>query len=66
MVDERERERIESQERITGAQIGARITEELIEAEVKSAELTEKQKMEGARLGVEISKQLLENERKEE
>ena len=66
MVDERERERIDSQERITGAQIGARITEELIEAEVKSAELTEKQKMEGARLGVEISKQLLENERKEE
>jgi|TARA_R110000751_G_scaffold43532_2_gene100383 hypothetical protein len=66
MVDARERERIDSQERITGAQIGARITEELIEAETKSVELTEKQKMEGARLGVEISKQLLENKRKEE
>jgi len=65
MVDDRERERIDSQERITGAQIGARITEELIEAETKNAELTEKQKMEGARLGVEISKQLLENKRKE-
>ena len=66
MTDARERERIDSTERTVGAQIGAKIASEVMEADFKGLELEEKEKMEGARLGVEIAKQLLENERKKE
>ena len=66
MTDARERARIESQEKITGAQIGARIASDVLEGEYKVTELAEKEKMEGARLGVEISKAVLDRTRKED
>ena len=66
MTDARERERIESTERITGAQIGAKIASDVLEGEIKGTELAEKEKMEGARLGVEIAKALLDNEGRKE
>ena len=62
MLDARERERIESNERITGAQIGAKIASEVLEGEIEGVQLAEKEKMEGARLGVEIAKAVLNNE----
>ena len=66
MTDARERERIESNERITGAQIGAKIASDVLEGEIKGTELAEKEKMEGARLGVEIAKAVLDNEGRRE
>ena len=62
MLDARERERIESYERITGAQIGATIASEGLEGEIEGVQLAEKEKLEGARLGVEIAKAVLNNE----
>ena len=66
MTDSRERARIESQERITGAQIGAKIASDVLEGEIRGVELEEKEKMEGARLGVEIAKAVLNNEGKKD
>ena len=66
MTDARERERIKSTEKTVGAQIGAKLTSDAMEAEFKGIELEEKERMEGARLGVEMAKQLLENEGKKE
>ena len=66
MTDARERERIESNERITGAQIGAKIASDVLEGEIKGTELAEKEKMEGARLGVEIAKAVLDKEGRKE
>ena len=62
MTDARERERIASQEKITGAQIGARIASDVLEGEFQGVELAEKEKMEGARLGVEIAIAVMDNE----
>tara|TARA_R100001082_G_scaffold830_2_gene637 strand:+ start:3304 stop:5772 length:2469 start_codon:yes stop_codon:yes gene_type:complete len=65
MTDARERERIASQEKITGAQIGARIASDVLEGEFQGVELAEKEKMEGARLGVEIAKAVMDKEGRE-
>ena len=66
MTDARERERIESTERVVGAQIGAKIAGDVLEGEIKGVELAEKEKMEGARLGVEIAKALIDTKGKGE
>tara|TARA_R100000995_G_scaffold81450_1_gene54257 strand:+ start:5384 stop:7909 length:2526 start_codon:yes stop_codon:yes gene_type:complete len=57
---ETERKRIASQEKTTGAQIGAKIATESMKAEVNSKETSSKEKIEGAKLGAKIAEDLLE------
>ena len=49
-----------SQEKTTGAQIGAKIATESMKAEVNSKETSSKEKIEGAKLGAKIAEDLLE------
>ena len=60
---ETEEERIASQEKTIGAQIGAKLAGTVIETEAKTEELDAKEKMEGARLGVEMAREILSKEK---
>jgi hypothetical protein len=57
---ETERMRISSQEKTTGAQIGAKIATESMKAAVDDKETSSKEKIEGAKLGAKIAEDIVE------
>ena len=57
---ETERLRISSQEKTTGAQIGAKIATESMKAAVDDKETSSKEKIEGAKLGAKIAEDIVE------
>ena len=62
MRDATERERIDSQERSIGAQIGAKIATEVMEDAREDVKVSAEDAREGTKLGVEIAKQLMKAE----
>ena len=62
MRDATERERIDSQERSIGAQIGAKIATEVMEDAREDVKISAEDAREGTKLGVEIAKQLMKAE----
>ena len=62
MRDATERERIDSQERITGAQIGAKIASDIMEDAQQDIKISAEDAREGTKLGVDIAKQLMKVE----
>ena len=59
MRDATERERIDSQERSIGAQIGAKIATEVMEDAREDVKISAEDAREGTKLGVDIAKQLM-------
>ena len=57
---ETERMRIASQEKQTGAQIGAKIATESLKSVVEEKDISSKEKLEGAKIGVKIAEDLLD------
>ena len=57
-----ERERIETQERIAGAKIGAEVALESAKAKAEGEEIESRERMEGAKLGVKVSEMLMGEE----
>ena len=62
MRDETERERIESQKEIAGANIGARIADKTIQAELKDKDIDTKAAEKGAAIGADIAKELIKKQ----
>ncbi len=62
MRDATERERIDSQERSIGAQIGAKIATEVMEDAREDVKISAEDAREGTKLGVDIAKQLMKVE----
>ena len=62
MRDATERERIDSQERITGAQIVAKIASVIMEDAQQDIKISAEDAREGTKLGVDIAKQLMKVE----
>jgi len=57
---ETERRRIASQEKQTGAQIGAKIATESLRGAIEEKDISSKEKLEGAKIGVKIAEDLLD------
>ena len=62
MRDETERERIESQREIAGANIGARIADKAIQANLKQKDIDVKSAEKGAEIGANIAKELIKKQ----
>ena len=60
--DETERERIESQREIAGANIGARIADKAIQADLKQKDIDVKSAEKGAEIGANIAKELIKKQ----
>ena len=60
--NELDAERIDAQERIAGAKIGAGSAKQALEAEMEGEEISSRERIEGAKIGAEVAKELMKED----